>query len=93
MLVAGRAQKRCHQQLRREAGCHDVRAINPIRHVARHQRQQQGGQKLVQTDETQIPRAAGQLVHLPAHGHHQHLAGGGGGETSDPEAQKGALLH
>ena len=69
-----------------------MRPIHPIRHIARHQREQQRGQKLIEADEAQIPGTSGQLVHLPANGHHQHLAGCGARQAGEPEAQEGTLL-
>jgi hypothetical protein len=53
-----------------------------------HQRQQQGRQKLKQADQTQVPGTAGQLVHLPAHGDHQHLLATDAGQPRIPKAHE-----
>jgi hypothetical protein len=46
-----------------------------------HEQEQDAGQELHQADQAEVERAAGQLVHLPAHGDHLDLGGQGRGEA------------
>jgi len=62
-----------------------------VDHVAGHEHQSQRGQELQQADQAEIPGRAGQVVHLPAHRHHQHLARAGARQPGPPEAQEIAL--
>ena len=41
--------------------------------------------ELEQPDQPEIPGAAGDVVHLPGHGDHQHLVGDGPGQAGQPE--------
>ncbi len=48
-------------------------AVEPVRDVPRHQKQQHSWQKLHQPRQSQVQRPPGNLVDLPAHGHRLHL--------------------
>lgn len=81
-----------HRSLRDQAARDDAAAVHAISNVPRHQRQQQRRRKLVQADQPQVPGAARQLVHLPAHRHHQHLVAGSAENPGEPHAHEGALV-
>ena len=74
--------------LRGHAQRDDARAVVAVDHVAGHQHQRQRRQELQQAHQPQVPGRAGQVVHLPADGHHQHLAGGHAGQARPPQAHE-----
>ena len=45
----------------------------PVDQVAGRQGQQQRRQELGEADQAKIPGAGGQVLHLPAQRHHEHL--------------------
>jgi hypothetical protein len=47
--------------------------------------------KLEQPDQAEIPGAAGDVVHLPGDGDHQHLVGEGAEQARQPETDEGTL--
>ena len=63
-------------------------AVAAIGGVARRQSQYQRRQELREPDQPQVPGAARQVVHLPAHRHHHHLVAGRCTDTPAPEAQE-----
>ena len=87
----GRHQRCSHRRLRHHAGRHDAPPMRPVRHMPSHQRQQQRGYELVQAHQPQVPGAAGQGIHLPPHGHHQHLIAGGAKQARAPQAHESRL--
>ena len=91
--MGSRHQQQRHQGLDDQAHRDNAAPVRPVCHVPSHQREQQGGQKLVQANQAQIPRAAGQLVHLPAHGHEQHLVARGPEQACEPHAHECTLVH
>jgi hypothetical protein len=71
--------------VRAQAHQDDEASIDLVGNMPRKQGQQQKWQELGKTDEAEIEHAAGDVIHLPAHGHDDHLGGDGGAK---PRAQK-----
>ena len=53
------------------------------------QNEQDGGEKLHQTDQPEIENPAGQLIHMPADGDTGHLEGNGCRSPGGDEPEKG----
>ncbi len=85
MPVAARCERSSEGDLRDHAERRDARTVKSIDDMAGDQHQQQRRQELQQADQAQIPGVRGQVVHLPAHGHHQHLVGAGAREPRVPK--------
>jgi hypothetical protein len=90
-FMAGQHQHQGAHGLHHQRQRHHAAAVVAVGHVAGHQRERERGQELVQAHQAQVPGAAGQVVHLPAHGHHQHLAGAGARQARAPEAHEGRV--
>jgi hypothetical protein len=90
VAVRGEGQHAPDHALDHHAGGQDPAAVVAVQHMAGGQREQQGRQELQQADHAEVPGAAGQVVHLPADGHHQHLVGGAADHAAPPEAHEGA---
>ena len=62
-----------HGRLTGDAHCHDGATMKAIGQVPCGQGQDQCGYELQQSDETQVPSAGREVVHLPRQCNHQHL--------------------
>ena len=94
------AQKRSRgpdgEQSRGEPGhrhghCDEAPSIVAVGQMAGHQHQQEGRDELDETDEAEVERIAGQVVHLPSHRDRLHGERKGGAEASDPELDERPL--
>ena len=83
--------KQCHRSLRRHAGGEDAAPVQPVGDMAGGQGHHQRGHELEQPDQAQVPGAGSDVVHVPGHGHHQHLVGGDAAQARQPEAHELAL--
>jgi hypothetical protein len=86
MKIAADSQQRQGRTLNYLADADDGLAIEPVRHVPHHQREQEHGQKLHQPNHTQGKRAVGQRVHLPADRNRRHLERYRRADPGKPEA-------
>ena len=66
------------------ADADDAAAVVAVGDMARHQHEQRGRHKLGQSDQPEVERIAGQVVHLPGHRHRLHLQGYGAGNAGHP---------
>jgi len=84
-------QHRGHAALDGRCAGKDAGAVPAVGKVAAGQGHHQRGHKLEEAHQAQVPGVAGQVVHVPAQRHHQHLVGHDAGQTCQPETLEGAL--
>jgi hypothetical protein len=69
----------------------DRPAVVAVGDLADHQRERKARNELRQAHQSQIERAAGELIDLPADRHRLHLKGDGGSDARPPEQREGRM--
>ncbi len=93
MRHGGSGQRGDGEPFHQLANQHHPAAIALIGNVPCPERQRDRGKKLHQAYQTEIKRAVGEGVNLPAHHDRQHLETKAGAGTRQPERDKRAVRH